>query len=154
MRNFPPKVAFVLIFVFISVANFGQSGTKQLANEQIGTLDCSYLKNSKDNSYFIQIVFKNLQYVYKQESDTILLHSGIQYNQFIADLKSGILSLESDDKSFKTSADNYLFFKDREGMNNKLLTFSSKDLTIKTTLNKYFANQLIDWVSKITIGKE
>jgi hypothetical protein len=154
MRNFPPKVAFVLIFVCISIANFGQNGITQIANEQIGTLDCTYLKQVKNNAYSIQIVFKNLQYVYKQEADTILLNSMEKRNQFIADLKAAVLVLDNEEKSFQSTSDYYHISKDREAMNNKLLTFSSKDLTIKTTINKYFANQLIDWVSKITIGKE
>ena len=99
------------------------------------------------------MVYKNQQFVYKQEQDTIHLKSKEQIAQFVTDIKAGLLVINDEEKGFNITNRNYTLFKNKGYSDNNFIVIANKDLTIKTPINKFFANQLISWLNSIDFGK-
>ena len=93
MRKLLPLVILLLCFFCINITN-AQSNKSIITTEDVGPLKCFYLKNETANQiseYHIQVVYKNQQFVYKQEQDTIHLKSKEQIAQFVTEIKAGLL---------------------------------------------------------------
>jgi hypothetical protein len=99
------------------------------------------------------VVYKNQQFVYKQEQDTIHLKSNEQISQFVTDVKAGLLVISDEEKEFNIKNLNYTLYKNKGYSDNNFIVIANKDLTIKTPINKFFANQLISWLNTIDFGK-
>ena len=155
MRKLLPLAIFLLSFFCINNTN-AQFKSIVILTEDIGTLKGIYLKNESANQiseYHIQVVYKNQQFVYKQEQDTIHLKSKEQIAQFVADVKAGLLVIGDEEKGFNITNPNYTLFKNKGYSDNNFIVIANKDLTIKTPINKFFANQLISWLNSIDFGK-
>lgn len=147
-----------ILFISFFYINIAQAQLKKsiLTTEDIGTLKCTYLKNetaNKVSEFGIQVVFKNQQFVYKQEQDTIHLNTKEQVAQFIGDLKTGLLVISDEEKEFNISNSNYSLFKNKGFSDNNFIVIANKGMTIKTPINKFFTNQLITWLNSIDFGK-
>jgi hypothetical protein len=155
MRKLLPLAILLLSFFCINHTN-AQFKSIVILTEDIGTLKGIYLKNESANQiseYHIQVVYKNQQFVYKQEQDTIHLKSKEQIAQFIADVKAGLLVIGDEGKAFNITNPNYTLFKNIGYSDNNFIVIANKDLTIKAPINKFFANQLITWLNSIDFGK-
>jgi hypothetical protein len=155
MRKLLP-IAILLLSNFCINNTSAQFKSKVISTEDIGTLKGIYLKNESANQiseYHIQVVYKNQQFVYRQEQDTIHLKSKEQIAQFVTDIKSGLLVINDEEKGFNITNRNYTLFKNKGYSDNNFIVFANKDLTIKTPINKFFANQLISWLNSIDFGK-
>ena len=155
MRKLLP-IAILLLSNFCIKNTSAQFKSKVISTEDIGTLKGIYLKNESANQiseYHIQVVYKNQQFVYRQEQDTIHLKSKEQIAQFVADVKAGILVINDEEKAFNITNPNYTLFKNKGYSDNNFIVIANKDLTIKTPINKFFANQLISWLNSIDFGK-
>jgi hypothetical protein len=155
MRKLLPLALLLLSFFCINNTH-AQFKSIVISTEDIGTLKGIYLKNESANQiseYHIQVVYKNQQFVYKQEQDTIHLKSKEQIAQFIADVKAGLLVIGDEGKAFNITNRNYTLFKNKGYSDNNFIVIANKDLTIKTPINKFFANQLISWLNSIDFGK-
>ena len=155
MRKLLPLAILLLSFFCINNTN-AQFKSIVILTEDIGTLKGVYLKNESANQiseYHIQVVYKNQQFVYKQEQDTIHLKSKELIAQFITDLKTGLLVIGDEEKGFSITNPNYTIFKNKGYSDNNFIVIANKDLTIKTPINKFFANQLITWLNSIDFGK-
>lgn len=155
MRKLLPLAILLLSFFCINNTN-AQFKSIVILTEDIGTLKGIYLKNETANQiseYHIQVVYKNQQFVYKQEQDTIHLKSKEQIAQFVADVKAGLLVIGDEEKGFNITNPNYTLFKNKGYSDNNFIVIANKDLTIKTPINKFFANQLISWLNTIDFGK-
>jgi hypothetical protein len=155
MRKLYPLAILFISFFYINIAQ-AQLKKSILTTEDIGTLKCTYLKNetaNKVSEFGIQVVFKNQQFVYKQEQDTIHLNTKEQVAQFIGDLKTGLLVISDEEKEFNISNSNYSLFKNKGFSDNNFIVIANKGMTIKTPINKFFTNQLITWLNSIDFGK-
>jgi hypothetical protein len=155
MRKLLPLAILLLSFFCINNTN-AQFKSIVILTEDIGTLKGIYLKNESANQiseYHIQVVYKNQQFVYKQEQDTIHLKSKEQIAQFVADVKAGLLVIGDEEKGFSITNPNYTIFKNKGYSDNNFIVIANKDLTIKAPINKFFANQLISWLISIDFGK-
>ena len=155
MRKLLPLAILLLSFFCINNTN-AQFKSIVILTEDIGTLKGIYLKNETANQiseYHIQVVYKNQQFVYKQEQDTIHLKSKEQIAQFVADVKAGLLVIGDEEKGFSITNPNYTIFKNKGYSDNNFIVIANKDLTIKAPINKFFANQLISWLISIDFGK-
>jgi len=156
MRNLIPH-GLLLLFLFTSTSVFAQTKTTTINSEEIGTLNVSYLKllneANQKNDYAVYVIYKNQNYIYKQESDTIRLNSQQNVAQFINDLKAGLLLIDDETKGNSFTGHGYTLEKNIGYSENKFLSFVNKKKAIKTTLNKYFVNQLIDWLTAVPFGK-
>ena len=77
MKKLFPLAILLLCFFCINITN-AQSNKSIITTEDVGPLKCFYLKQETANQiseYHIQVVYKNQQFVYKQEQDTIHLKS-------------------------------------------------------------------------------
>ena len=158
MRIIFSRVILLLsIFLFQNSTLFAQIKETIISNEQIGSFDCSYLKNtnSANNTveYTIQLIYKNQKYIYKQDADTIILRNMMSCKQLVNDLKAGLLVIEDENKDIFISNQMYTIEKNKGYMENKNLVFMNKDKIINCPINKYFVNQLIDWLNSIDFGK-
>jgi hypothetical protein len=155
MRNLLPLAILLLSFFCINHTN-AQFKSIVILTEDIGTLKGIYLKNESANQiseYHIQVVYKNQQFVYNQEQDTIHLKSKEQIAQFVADVKAGLLVIGDEEKGFNITNPNYTLFKNKGYSDNNFIVIANKVLTIKAPINKFFANQLITWLNSIDFGK-
>ena len=155
MRKLYPLAILFISFFYINIAQ-AQLKKSILTTEDIGTLKCTYLKNetaNKVSEFGIQVVFKNQQFVYKQEQDTIHLNTKEQVAQFIGDLKTVLLVISDEEKEFNISNSNYSLFKNKGFSDNNFIVIANKGMTIKTPINKFFTNQLITWLNSIDFGK-
>jgi len=155
MRKLLPLAILLLSFFCINHTNT-QFKSIVILTEDIGTLKGIYLKNESANQiseYHIQVVYKNQQFVYKQEQDTIHLKSKEQIAQFVADVKAGLLVIGDEEKGFNITNPNYTLFKNKGYSDNNFIVIANKVLTIKAPINKFFANQLITWLNSIDFGK-
>ena len=155
MRKLLP-IAILLLSNFCINNTSAQFKSKVISTEDIGTLKGIYLKNESANQiseYHIQVVYKNQQFVYRQEQDTIHLKSKEQIAQFVTDIKSGLLVINDEEKGFNITNRNYTLFKNKGYSDNNFIVIANKDSTIKTPINKFFANQLISWLNSIDFGK-
>ena len=155
MRKLYPLAILFISFFYINIAQ-AQLKKSILTTEDIGTLKCTYLKNetaNKVSEFGIQVVFKNQQFVYKQEQDTIHLNTKEQVAQFIGDLKTGLLVISDEEKELNISNSNYSLFKNKGFSDNNFIVIANKGMTIKTPINKFFTNQLITWLNSIDFGK-
>ena len=155
MRKLLP-IAILLLSNFCINNTSAQFKSIVISTEDIGTLKGIYLKNESANQiseYHIQVVYKNQQFVYRQEQDTIHLKSKEQIAQFVTDIKSGLLVINDEEKGFNITNRNYTLFKNKGYSDNNFIVIANKDLTIKTPINKFFANQLISWLNSIDFGK-
>jgi hypothetical protein len=155
MRKLYPLAILFISFFYINIAQ-AQLKKSIIITEDIGTLKCTYLKNetaNKVSEFGVQVIFKNQQFVYKQEQDTIHLNTKEQVAQFIGDLKTGLLVISDEEKEFNISNSNYSLFKNKGFSDNNFIVIANKGLTIKTPINKFFTNQLITWLNSIDFGK-
>lgn len=155
MRKLLP-LAILLLSSFSINSISAQFKSSVISTEEIGALKGIYLKNEIANQiseYHIQVVYKNQQFVYRQEQDTIHLKSKEQIAQFVTDIKAGLLVINDEEKGFNITNRNYTLFKNKGYSDNNFIVIANKDLTIKTPINKFFANQLISWLNSIDFGK-
>ena len=156
MRNLIPH-GLLLLFLFTITSVFAQTKTTTINSEEIGTLNVSYLKlineANQKTDYAVYVIYKNQNYIYKQESDTIRINSQPQLSQLISDLKAGLLLIDDETKGHIFTGHGYTLEKNTGYNENKFLAFVNKEKAIKSTLNKYFVNQLIDWLTAVPFGK-
>ena len=155
MRKLFP-IAFILFSFFIFSQTNAQIKTFVITSEDIGTLKCSYLKKEQSNintEFSIQIIYKNQQFVYKQEQDTIHLKSKAQIIQFVNDLRLGLNVINDEEKDLNIQNNLYTIVKNKGYSDNNFIVFVNKNFTIKTPVNKFFVNQLINWLNTIDFGK-
>ncbi len=155
MIKLSPLAILFVSFLFSNIIN-AQSKINLISSEEIGTLNCNYLKYESANQaidYSIQIIYKNQQFIYKQEQDTIHLSAKVQISKLINELKSGLLIINEEEKGINIQNENYTIFKNKGYTDNNFLVFANKNLTIKAPVNKFFTNQLITWLTSIDFGK-
>ena len=155
MRKLLPLAILFLSFFYNNSAD-AQLKKSIINTVEIGTLKCFYIKQetaNKFSEYAVQVIYKNQQFIYKQEEDTIHLKSKEQIAKFIGDLKSGLLVINDEDKELNMSNNNYTIFKNKGYSDNNFIVLANKNLSIKSPINKFFANQLISWLNSIDFGK-
>mgnify|MGYP000889044231 CR=1 FL=1 len=155
MRKLLPLAILLLSFFCVNNTS-AQFKSIVISTEDIGTLKGIYLKNEIANQiseYHIQVVYKNQQFVYRQEQDTIHLKSKEQIAQFVTEIKAGLLVISDEEKEFNIANSNYTLFKNKGYSDNNFIVIANKVLTIKAPINKFFANQLITWLNSIDFGK-
>ncbi|MEI6189697.1 MAG: hypothetical protein WCP61_04675 [Chitinophagia bacterium] len=146
----------VLTLLFISPSINAQSNYKVISSVEMGNLQCKYFKLEAAHSlsnYTIQIIFQSQKYIYKPEQDTIPLNTSEQTQKLINDLKMGILVIDDEEKDINIQNETYSIYKNKGYTENKFLVIANKDKKVITPVNKYFIQQLIDWLKAIDFGK-
>jgi len=133
-----------------------QSNSKVISSDEMSGLQWKYSKIESANSainYTIQIIFKSQKYIYKPEQDTIKLTTNEQTVKFVNDLKAGILIIDDEDKEIHIQNETYSIYKNKGYAENKFLVIANNEKNVITPVNKYFIEQLLDWLKTIEFGK-
>ncbi len=156
MRNLSLKAVGVLLaLLFFTVIGYSQN-TEVLKSSLIATIQCDYQKILKDNGdaqFAVRLIFKNQQYIYKQESDTLFFTTANTFQQFVKDIKEGMSIIDQEDKSMSIERLNYILSKDNIYMDHKKLSLSNPALTITTSFNAYNGKELLYWLTSFEFGK-
>jgi lipopolysaccharide export LptBFGC system permease protein LptF len=155
MKKRLPIAILLVSFLYINCIS-AQFKSSVISTEDIGTLKGIYFINVNAHNvseYGVDVIYKNQQFVYKQEQDTIHLKSKEQIAQFLTDIKAGLLVIGDEEKEFNITNSNYTLFKNKGYSENNFIVIANKDQTIKTPINKFFANQLFSWLNSIDFGK-
>jgi hypothetical protein len=150
--NFPPRNLFLCYCLLSSFIGFSQESKHVVTNEIIGDINCSYLKSEYGHGNHVQLLIKNQQFLYKQEQDTIFILNSTDQNWLIGDLKEAVVAIDNEKASFKVIRANYIISKENTPMNSKVITIYNKEMSISTNLNKYFSNQLIEWLTPLVLS--
>jgi hypothetical protein len=121
-----------------------------------GKLSYSYLK-AVDNSninYELHIVYKNEQVIYKEESDSVVLHSQSELNDFVSSLQKVIDCLADEKASVYLEKSTYSLFKFDKGVVGTFVSISNPSGSIVCNNTKTQALDLLNWTKSIVFGKE
>ena len=153
MSKLPPVLAAILLSLF----SFQSSAQKTVINEDNnGKVNFTYAKQvvNTQTVYTIEIIYKNEQTIYKEQSDTLVLNTATAVQEFIAGLESGIAALSDQNKNFKLDKPNYTLFKYNNGVVGTFISISNHSGSIVSNNNKVQATILLDWLKSINFGKE
>ncbi|MCX6331606.1 MAG: hypothetical protein NTZ82_03115 [Bacteroidetes bacterium] len=154
MRKLIPLAIFILFC--ISPSLFAQSNIKVISSVEMGNLQCKYLKLESAHSlsnYTIHIIFLSQKFIYKPEQDTIQLKTNDQVSKLINELKAGILVIDDEEMDINIQNETYSIYKNKGYTENKFLVIANRDKKVITPVNKYFIQQLIDWLKGVDFGK-
>lgn len=153
MRKLSPLVI-LLFFIFNTVGSLAQSKSKLIQSEDFGNIQTKYLKSDdQNNSYLIEIIIKNQKYIYTPEQDTLRLKSKEELSSFISHLNEGLKVIDDEEKDIDIKSLDYSIYKNKGYSDNKFLVIANADKSIITPMNKFFINQLVNWLKLVDFGK-
>ncbi len=160
MRNLP-LAAFVLLLSFCSNTLFAQNTINTTeSNSPIsiikfsnnGKLNYSYRKLA-NNHFSVEVIFKNDQFIYKQEIDTLQIQTAEAFTLFKQDLQNALTALQNANSNFKIERSNYTLSSNDTGVSGFFIVLSNKAGNINTANNKFQIKVLLEWLNTIEFGK-
>jgi len=160
MRNFP-LAAFVLLLSLCSNNLFAQSSSNSTESNSVnsiikysnnGKLNYSYRKLA-NNNFSVEVIFKNDQFIYKQEIDTLQIQSAEAFTLLKQDLQNALTALQNANTNFKIQRPNYLLVAEDKGMTGFFMVFSNFTGAINTANTKFQIRVLLEWLNTIEFGK-
>lgn len=150
MRNIP-LAALLSLFVFTGSSLFAQTSSV-IKSSNNGKLTYTY--SSLDNSKFsVNVIFKNDQFIYKQEIDTLQIQSAEDFSLLKQDLQNALSALQNANSNFKIVRSNYTLTSSDTGVSGFYIVLSNKAGTINTANNKFQIKVLLEWLNSIEFGK-
>ena len=150
MRNIP-LAALLSLFVFTGSSLFAQTSSV-IKSSNNGKLTYTY--SSLDNSKFsVNVIFKNDQFIYKQEIDTLQIQSAEDFSLLKQDLQNAMSALQNANSNFKIVRSNYTLTSSDTGVSGFYIVLSNKAGTINTANNKFQIKVLLEWLNSIDFGK-
>lgn len=150
MRNIP-LAALLSLFVLTGSSLFAQSSSV-IKSSNNGKLTYTY--SSLDNSkYSVNVIFKNDQFIYKQEIDTLQIQSAEDFSLLKQDLQNAMSALQNANSNFKIVRSNYTLASNDTGVSGFYIVLSNKTGTINTANNKFQIKVLLEWLNSIEFGK-
>lgn len=150
MRNIP-LAALLSLFVFTGSSLFAQTASV-IKSSNNGKLTYTY--SSLDNSKFsVNVIFKNDQFIYKQEIDTLEIQSAEDFSLLKQDLQNALSALQNANSNFKIVRSNYTLTSSDTGVSGFYIVLSNKAGTINTANNKFQIKVLLEWLNSIEFGK-
>jgi hypothetical protein len=160
MRNLP-LAAFALLLSFCSNSLFAQatsntigtySGSNHIKSSNNGKLNYSY-SVSDHHQYSVEIVFKNDQFIYKQEIDTLQITSSEAFTLLKQDLQNALTALQNASSNFKIQRSNYILAAEDKGVTGSFMVLSNATGAINTANTKFQIKVLLEWLNTIEFGK-
>jgi hypothetical protein len=146
-----PQISLLSLFVFVGLNLFAQTSTV-IKSDNNGKLNYSYTSTS-NNSYNIQIVFKNDQYIYKQEIDTLQITSSEAFTLLKQDLQNALTALQNANSNFKITRSNYMLSYNDTGVSGVFIVLTNKAGNITTANSRFQIKVLLEWLNTIEFGK-
>ena len=160
MRN-PPLVAFALLLFFCSNNLFAQTISnstesnptiKIIKSNNNGKLNYSY-RALKNNAFSVEIIFKNDQFIYKQEIDTLQIQSAEAFILLKQDVQNALTALQNANSNFKIERSNYMLSCTDTGVSGYFIVFSNNAGNINTANTKFQIKVLLDWLNSLEFRK-
>jgi hypothetical protein len=160
MRNLPLS-AFVLLLSFCSNNLFAQITSNSTESNSVnslikysnnGKLNYSYRKLA-NNHFSVEVIFKNDQFIYKQELDTLQIQSAEAFALFKQDLQNALTALQNANTNFKIERSNYMLSNNDTGVSGFFIVLSNKAANINTANTKFQIKVLLEWLNSIAFGK-
>ena len=160
MRNLP-LAAFALLLSFCSNNLFAQTTSnttesnltsKIIKSSNNGKLNYSYWALA-NNSYSVEVIFKNDQFIYKQEIDTLQIQSAEAFALLKQDLQNALTALQNANSNFKIERSNYTLYSNDTGVSGFFIVLTNKAGIIQTANNKFQIKVLLEWLNTIEFGK-
>lgn len=146
-----PHISLLSLFVFVGLNLFAQTSTV-IKSDNNGKLNYSYSTTS-NNSFSIQILFKNDQYIYKQEIDTLQIHSAEAFTMLKQDFQNALTALQNANNDFKITRSNYMLSYNDTGVSGVFIVLTNKAGNINTANTKFQIKVLLEWLNSIEFGK-
>jgi len=99
------------------------------------------------------VIFKNDQFIYKQEIDTLQIQSAEAFTLLKQDLQNALTALQNANTNFKIQRPNYLLFAEDKGVTGLFMVLSNSTGTINTANTKFQIRVLLEWLNSIEFGK-
>ena len=151
MRNLP-LAAFVLLIAFSTNTLSAQTGTNTIKYSNNGKLNYSYRKLA-NNHFSVDVIFKNDQFIYKQEIDTLQIHSAEAFTLLKQDLQNALTALQNTNSNFKIERANYFLSCNDTGVSGLFIVLTNKAGNINTANTKFQIKVLLEWLNSIEFGK-
>lgn len=158
MRNLP-LATFVLLFCSNTLfaqtsSNSTESNTpsKIIKSSNNGKLNYSY-RALANNTFSVDVVFKNDQFIYKQEIDTLQIQSAEAFTLLKQDLQNALTALQNANSSFKIERSNYILTCTDNGVSGFFIVLGNKADKINTANTKFQIKVLLEWLNTIEFGK-
>ena len=160
MRNLP-LAAFALLLFFCSNNLFAQATSNATESNSVNSI-IKYNNNGKLNysyhaltnkNFSVDIIFKNDQFIYKQEIDTFKIQSLEAFTILKQDLQNGLAALQNTNSSFKIERSNYLVTIEDKGVAGLFVVLANKSGNINTANTKFQIKVLLEWLNTIDFGK-
>lgn len=155
MKTLSPKVQILVCVLLLNVLGTTSLFAQSIRSGDNGKIAYHYNKNNTGgNGSSVVLVYKNDQYIYTPEIDSVVFNSNEALQYFISDLKKGIASLDQKDSSFNQQRTDCRLYKYVHSMNGAFVSMSNASGSVVTSQNKFEAQQLLDWLLAIQWGKE
>ena len=151
MRNLP-LAAFVLLIAFSTNTLSAQTGTNTIKYSNNGKLNYSYRKLA-NNHFSVDVIFKNDQFIYKQEIDTLQIQSAEAFKLLKQDLQNALTALQNANSNFKIERANYFLSCNDTGVSGLFIVLTNKAGNINTANTKFQIKVLLEWLNTIEFGK-
>ena len=160
MRNLP-LAAFALLLSFCSNTLFAQATSNSIETNSTnsilkysnnGKLNYSYRKLA-NNNFSVEVIFKNDQFIYKQEIDTLQIQSEEAFRLLEQDLQNALTALQNANSNFKIERSNYMLSCNDTGVSGLFVVLSNKAGNINTANTKFQIKVLLEWLNIIEFGK-
>ena len=160
MRNLP-LAAFALLLSFCSNTLFAQATSNSIETNSTnsilkysnnGKLNYSYRKLA-NNNFSVEVIFKNDQFIYKQEIDTLQIQSIEALGLLKQDLQNALTALQNANSNFKIERSNYMLSCNDTGVSGLFVVLSNKAGNINTVNTKFQIKVLLEWLNTIEFGK-
>ena len=160
MRNLP-LAAFALLLSFCSNTLFAQATSNSIETNSTnsilkysnnGKLNYSYRKLA-NNNFSVEVIFKNDQFIYKQEIDTLQIQSEEAFRLLKQDLQNALTALQNANSNFKIERSNYMLSCNDTGVSGLFVVLSNKAGNINTANTKFQIKVLLEWLNIIEFGK-
>ena len=117
-----------------------------------GKLNYSYRKLA-NNNFSVEVIFKNDQFIYKQEIDTLQIQSIEALGLLKQDLQNALTALQNTNSNFKIERSNYMLSCNDTGVSGLFVVLSNKAGNINTVNTKFQIKVLLEWLNTIEFGK-
>ncbi len=160
MRNLP-LAAFALLLSFCSNNLFAQTTSNSTESNSVnslikysnnGKLNYSYRKLA-NNHFIVEVIFKNDQFIYKQEIDTLQIQSAEAFALLKQDLQNALTALQNANTNFKIERSNYMLSCNDTGVSGLFIVLSNNAGNINTANTKFQIKVLLEWLNSIEFGK-
>ena len=160
MRNLP-LAAFALLLSFCSNTLFAQATSNSIETNSTnsilkysnnGKLNYSYRKLA-NNNFSVEVIFKNDQFIYKQEIDTLQIQSIEAFRLLKQDLQNALTALQNANSNFEIERSNYMLSCNDTGVSGLFVVLSNKAGNINIVNTKFQIKVLLEWLNIIEFGK-